>query len=438
MPLFRNDDVSFETDVDSFKKFCAIFHQYGFQQLHGITPYGRTHDVIFDGEICKVYPNMEPITDMSPQTIIDLSQGQFIGDNRPLIDFLNAIPDPIALHGPYHYDFTRLSGDEQREAILEGLHVLGLLFPLKPVTSFIAPFNRYNKDTERVCHELGLTLHVDKGEHLEAMMHYGNRCSLKEGVEYRYHHHRFYEESPFCYYDLSLPGLKRFFMETTGIRPVLSRTAYTECIERCDAQKWYGYAYEKFEKLGQCYTPYRWIRDNLDRDKHIVETGCGAGGVLHMLWHEGFVNLYGYDLDPKAIAAGQLICNETPSSIAFAEADCTQPLPKQAFDVILGMNWIYLLDSFGLTDFLQTHLPSLRPGGYLLFDTIDSSFNEHPLNMYYTQDWKKEESERRPSEYNERFSKEQVTQLLEKFGLTPVEAFSINYVIPRKVYVFKK
>lgn len=438
MPLFRNDDVSPETDVEAFKQFCAVFHKYGYTQLHGVTIWGHTHDKVQENGISKVYPNMEPIAEMSPQRVIELSKDSYIGHNEELVEFLNAIPDPIALHGLYHYDMTRLTEDEQRESIAEGLRLLKLLFPHKKVTSFIPPFNKYNAATEHVCRKLGLTLHTDKGEHLEAMIHYANRCEVLSDKEYRYHHHRFYKDSVFSYYDLSVEAINRFLMETAPLRPLLSRDTYAQCIEESGAQVWYAYAYKNFEKLGQCYTPYRWIRDNVARHKRIVETGCGAGGVLHMLWHEGFENLNGYDLDEKAVAAGKLIDQRAGSSITFAEKDCTQALNEGTFDVILGMNWIYLLNSFGLQSFIETHISSLNTDGYLIFDTIDHSFNDHPFNMFFTQDWEKEDGERRPSEYHERFSEEEVKALLESFGMIHVDSFVIEYTIPRIVYVFQK
>jgi|GEM_PF-3782158 len=438
MPLFRNDDVSPETDVESFRHFCSIFHQYGYLQLHGVTPYGHTHDRVQENGVCKVYPGDEPIVEMSPEKVMALSQGSYIGDNAPLVRFLNAIPDPIALHGPYHYDFTRLDEGGQRSAIAEGLRLLGLLFPKKPVRDFIPPFNRYNEATERICREFGLTLHTDAGVHMEAMIHYGNRCQLQADEEYRYHHHRFYEGSPFTHYELSLRALYRFFMETAPQRPILSREVYANCIQQSGAQPWYGYAYKNFEKLEQCHAPYRWIRENVERHERIVETGCGAGGVLHMLWHEGFCNLHGYDLDGKAVAAGRAISKAARSSISFMEHDCTKPMGQQPFHVILGMNWIYLLEGFGLTDFVATHLPSLKNDGYLIFDTIDASFNDHPLSMYFTQDWKKEDGQRRPSEYHERFAADEVVRLMQTFSLSHVHTYAVEYTIPRNVHVFQK
>ncbi|WP_298034587.1 methyltransferase domain-containing protein [uncultured Desulfovibrio sp.] len=438
MPLFRNDDVSVETDVASFSQFCSIFHKYGYTQLHGITPYGWTHDTSFEDGINKVYPGEKNITEMTPQEVITLSKNKYIGDNSELISYLNTIDDKIALHGPYHYNFTLLSEEKQLEALQMGLQVLEKLFPEKKVKDFIAPFNKYNEDTIRACTKLNLKLHAADGVHLESLIHHSENYSLIDNETYRYHHHRFYDSSLFSHYDLSLRKLYRFFMETAKKRPLLSVENYRKLVEESGAQAWYAYAYKNFEKFEQCYSPYFWIREHMPRDAHIVETGCGAGGVLHMLWHEGFNNLYGFDIDPKSIDACRRISRAMLSSICFEERDCTLPIENRSFDVILGMNWIYLLENFGLKDFVERNIHCLKSGGYFIFDTIDIKFNEHPLHSFFTQDWKKEEAERRPSEYHQRFSEEEVKTLLQKYSLNFTDVFIADYVIPRKIYIFKK
>ncbi len=437
--LFRNDDVSCETLVEQFKHFCAVFHKYGYLQLHGITLNGWTEERFEVSDKCNgIYSFSKPIDQMNPKEIIQASQGKFLGDNKELVDYINKIPDPIALHGKYHYNFTQLSEAEQEEDIVASLKICSELFPHKVIKDFIPPYNAYNVSTQKICKKYGLTLHTDQGAHLEAMIHYANQCALEEGQEYRYHHHRFYNSSTFNHYDLSIEKLNRFFMETSTLRPILSIAEYELCIKQHEAQAWYGYAYKNFEKLQQCYLPYWWIRENVQRFASVVETGCGAGGVLHMLWHEGFNNLFGYDIDEKSINAARCILTKMNSNIQFFVHDCTRNLGKKTFDVILGMNWIYLLENFGLEKFIQIMIPHLNDNGFFVFDTIDSSFNKNPLHMYYTQDWKKEESKRAPSEYKERFAEQEVKELLIKAGMTHIKTFDVQYTIPRKVYVFQK
>ena len=271
------------------------------------------------------------------------------------------------------------------------------------------------------------------------MIHYKNRWSLADGVTYRYHHHRFYEHSAFSHYNLSLDKLNRFFMHVSPVRPLVPIENYKRCVAESGADAWFGYAYEKFEELKQCYFPYQWIRDNIaDRAYSIAETGCGAGGTLHMLWHEGFTSLHGYDADETVLESARRICREAGSSIAVTRRDCTRDEPMEKVDVLLGMNWMYLVPGFSLDTFLGIYRKYINEGGYCIFDVIDSAFNEHPLNRFFTQDWKKPEEERRPSEYLERWSEDMVLALAVKHGLRHVATQAVEYTIPRKVYVLQK
>lgn len=145
-----------------------------------------------------------------------------------------------------------------------------------------------------------------------------------------------------------LRELRRFLMHSSKGRPLPSIEAYRDCVLRHGATPWYAYAYERFEDLGQVYFPYQWVRDNISRESRIVETGCGAGGALHMLWHEGFNNLTGYDICQDSIAAAADIVRLANSNIRFAVMDCTADGDIGEFDVILGMNWIYIAGSINL------------------------------------------------------------------------------------------
>ncbi|WP_320005717.1 methyltransferase domain-containing protein [Maridesulfovibrio sp.] len=434
--LFRNDDISADNNAVDLKELCNIFHQYGFTQLHGVTLYGWTQEHSIENGIPKVYPEHDEITNLSNKQIKELSQDKFVGDNKELVAYINSIPDPIALHGLYHYDYSQMTKEEQEADILCGLELLTKLFPKKIVKDFIAPYNKANEHTHAVCEKLGLKLHTANGTHLEALIHYGNNWKLVEGETYRYHHHRFYKDSLFDNYKLSTERLYRFFMHTT-VRPLMSIDEYKDCIQKADAQTWYGYAYEKYEELKQCYLPYMWIRNNIARDYKILETGCGAGGVLHFLWHEGFCNLYGHDYDAKAIDAAKRIAQKHGAEMNFEIVDCTTPNDIGTFDVLLGMNWFYLIDGYDLAQFIRQYSPHVAGEGYLIFDVIDSSYNKNPLNMYHTQDWKIEDGERRPSEYKVRYSTEEVIEIAKENNLSLVENWYVDYTIPRRVFVFQ-
>ena len=201
-PLFRNDDVSWDTPFQEFVEFCRVFWKYGFRQLHGVTLRGRTmNPVETNGTPVSQYAGEADISTLANDRIRKLSQSLCFEERQDLVEFLRSSPDQIALHGLYHTDYSQMLADEQRFEIQEGLSLLKSLFPDKDIRYFIAPFNRTNAATHDVCRQLGLELLATDGVHLEAEL---SRLRLRPGVWYRYHHHRFYPESTFNYYKLSI------------------------------------------------------------------------------------------------------------------------------------------------------------------------------------------------------------------------------------------
>lgn len=205
MPKFRNDDVSWDTELPYFVRFCEIFHRYGFRQLHGVTLRGCTSPQCLFGDTPVEYEGYDTIAKVDNALIRALSEGKHLEERQDLIEYLRSIPDDIALHGLYHTDYAKMSGDEQAEDLRRGLEILKRLFPTKKVVYFIPPFNRTNELTYKVCRDLGLQVLGTEGVHLESEL-----CNLylKRNTWYRYHHHRFYPSSYFTHYNLSLELLE--------------------------------------------------------------------------------------------------------------------------------------------------------------------------------------------------------------------------------------
>ena len=132
-------------------------------------------------------------------------RGLCFESRNDLVDFLAKGSDDIALHGLYSTDYSKMTMEEQRSEIREGIGILRNLFPRKVVRYFIAPFNRVNDHTKQICSEFGLHLLADSGIHLEATL---DTLSIMPRTWYRYHHHRFYPESTFDNYELSLTALE--------------------------------------------------------------------------------------------------------------------------------------------------------------------------------------------------------------------------------------
>ena len=221
--IFRNDDVSYDTNLEHFKHFCQVFHKHGYIQMHGIVIYGKCNDTyVIDGIPC-MYDTIKPLDIYDYDSCKKVST-DFIGDNKELIEYLNSIPDEIALHGLIHSNYSAMSYEKQEHDIKEGLGLLHELFPNKNITTFIAPFNLTNDYTYEICKKYGLRVSALEGEHLEDMIH-NHRGKIEFGQLYRYHHHRFYPESTFKYYDLSIEKLDAY-LDTHNIAIANNRGGY--------------------------------------------------------------------------------------------------------------------------------------------------------------------------------------------------------------------
>jgi peptidoglycan/xylan/chitin deacetylase (PgdA/CDA1 family) len=212
--FFRNDDVSWDTSLQRFREFCAVFHKYQLTQIHGVVLRGRTNSAYWHAGRVAEYEGFDSIGRLNNIEIRRLSEGLAIEQHVNLIRFLNAIPDEVALHGLYHTDYSTMSAEEQDQDMTEGLALMRSLFPQKCIRLFIAPFNKTNAATYEIAARNGLTVSAAEGIHLEEQL---NRLVVKPGEWYRYHHHRFYPESKFTYYDLSVKKLDDVLGRNVGV-----------------------------------------------------------------------------------------------------------------------------------------------------------------------------------------------------------------------------
>jgi hypothetical protein len=81
------------------------------------------------------------------------------------------------------------------------------------VRYFIPPFNRTSGQTVEICRAHRLHVLGTDGIHLEEELHH---LRLAEGEWHRYHHHRFYPESKFGLYGLSLTALDAALARAVG------------------------------------------------------------------------------------------------------------------------------------------------------------------------------------------------------------------------------
>jgi len=190
-----------------------VFHRYGQTQIHGVTLHGCTNVVHLHNETEVEYEGFDSVSKLDNATIRRLSKGKAIAERPDLIKFLNNSSDELALHGLFHTDYSAMSKEEQDRDMAEGLAQMRCLFPSKRIRYFIAPFNRTNAATYEVAARHGLTVSAAQGVHLEQRL-----CHLVVQPKewYRYHHHRFYPESKFSYYDLSIDSLDAALRKSLG------------------------------------------------------------------------------------------------------------------------------------------------------------------------------------------------------------------------------
>lgn len=184
-----------------------------------------------------------------------------------------------------------------------------------------------------------------------------------------------------------------------------------------------------------------WIRKNISKDAKILETGTGIGINLFWLEEHGFKNLYGFDFDEKAILTGQAIAQEKGFCTDLFVDNGLNPKyadAKGQFDLVFGLNWIFLVEQFDLATYFSWCKTILKPEGYLIIDTIDRSYDLVPNNQYSTNDWNKPVEQRKPSQYVKRYSYKEFIETAEKNGYKIIKHFDMTYnTLPRRLYVLK-
>jgi peptidoglycan/xylan/chitin deacetylase (PgdA/CDA1 family) len=444
-PRFRNDDVSYDTEMNYFTQFCDIFSKYGFIQTHAVSLRGLcNYSHLSDGKY-HVYEGYGQMAEMDNATIRALSEPYRVENNAKLIGFLNNSDDEIALHGLYHTDYTQMSDEEQYGEMREGLAQLQAVFPQKKISWFVPPFNRRNHATYAAAKKLGLRVVGDEGVHLEESLPH---LILEPGVWYRYHHHRFYPTSTFNTLPLSMEALDNALADaangrTSGFMPVPSHdypgdlSLLQQLVAEHQTQTWhFTTARDRLDRR-ELALGMGWIFNHIPHETSIFEVGCGGGNNLVWLARHGYAHLGGSDMDDNALAVARGMATSLDVSWRLEHADLLAPEhTPQGTGVLLAMNCTYLLDAFSLEDFLRRAFSRLAKDGYAVTDQIDVLFNRKPGNQYHSADLALPKEQRRGSEYRVRYSLAEVRDIAEKLALHIECAIPSFQSIPRVVYVF--
>ena len=108
----------------------------------------------------------------------------------------------------------------------------------------------------------------------------------------------------------------------------------------------------------------------------------------------------GGDISVEAIIAGQKLVALAGLSVNLKQDNSLDPRhPLLPTDLLLAMDWTYLVSEFRLDQFLERYKPALQAGSLVIFDMVDSMFNTMPDNEYKTDDWLLPPASRQPSQY---------------------------------------
>lgn len=473
-PVFRNDDVAPDTNVKYFKKFCQLFYDRGFTQIHAVTLSGKCNVLHDYGGVATQYEHRPPLSFLKNEEIRRLSSQFVMENNQALIEFLNNSPDELAFHGTAHLDFTMMSEEELYEEFSNGLARMKTLFPNKEVSYFVPPFNRVTPLVEEIAKKFSLITMKPEGIHLEEKL---EEIDHFENVPYRYHHHRFYPESKFSYYPLSLELLQKALARPVSFAPIhraihrgphlghrlarrvrslIGKVWHTfaprpedsifplpfreirAIIDHYGAHPWHKYAFAEFPHRAFTHDLYKRIIEVIPKDAQVLELGCGCGQNLLALAHERFLHLYGVELDENALSVARSISSRSGYKMEFHQGNIFEISFNQKFDLIFSLDVVYLQDVYDLDFFIDKYSKLLVKNGYMAFDVIDSAFNSIPNNGYRTADWHKPVEERANSEYKQRTSYYTVERAAKKNGLQIV--FHKFYVETpqRSVYILQK
>ena len=210
-----------------------------------------------------------------------------------------------------------------------------------------------------------------------------------------------------------------------------------DVLDAVGVQPWFKYIFKERSTRWDVCKPCQWLAQNVPIEAPVLSIGTGVGFNLFWLAEGGFTQLYGTDIDPKAVEAGRRIARKSglPVTLVVDDALKGEALRTEQFGVIEAVNWCHLLEGFSLDGLLSRYVPHLREQGVFVIDAIDAAFNTIPGNQYHTADREKPESVRRPSEYRTRLSRKDVEAAFARHGLRLEAAIAEPQSIPKVVYI---
>jgi SAM-dependent methyltransferase len=211
-------------------------------------------------------------------------------------------------------------------------------------------------------------------------------------------------------------------------------------VKSTGAEPWFVWSVQDRRIRGETNSAMDWIVKHIQKDALIFEVGCGCGANLIWLAQHGFRNLVGTDRSASAIAAAKQLAELMQQKILVDVASGFVPsenlLGNRKVDVLLAINCIYYAP-IDMTEYLKACRDKLVPGGHVIFDMVDRSFDSTPNNQYMPADWQLPEAKRRPSQYVVRISPNDLRERAAKAGFTMLSQLRGTKVPPRYVAVLE-
>lgn len=211
-------------------------------------------------------------------------------------------------------------------------------------------------------------------------------------------------------------------------------------LDHFQVQPWFKYIYAERASRWDVWKTCMWVANNLPKNVPVLEVGCGVGFNLIWLAENGFTELYGTDIDEKAILSGQEMARQQNYPIKFWVDDGYNPAraPEKPLGAILCLNWTYLSEEFNFEKLVQRYSSMLAPGGVMVIDNIDAAYNYVPNNQYLTSDWPKPVDQRKPSEYKVRMADKDIREIFDRNGFSVLGMITEQQLIPKNVYMAQK
>jgi SAM-dependent methyltransferase len=169
----------------------------------------------------------------------------------------------------------------------------------------------------------------------------------------------------------------------------LSSAVADPILDRNGVHPWFKHTLrdraERWESWETCF----WLARELKPDAPILDLACDVGFTIFWLSEHGFSSLDGQDYNPSNVAAATDLALAIGSPARFWQDDALRPQRTlvRTYEAILALNFTHCADgNFSLVDFLATYAAHLKPGGVLVFDAVDPSYNRVPDNQFHTAD----------------------------------------------------